>query len=883
MITAVILLLLFMLQNCGSDKADHWSQLVPESTLALFIPDDDLSLGVFMEEVYIPFLDDITPAAIQLATGFETYTGRTLKIEALLLYPDTSTEIQPAWIIRREGGLLDSLTSQFQREFEQNRYRFRGFTIEKMFIEERTVFAFETGGYTVFSESGIVLESMIRTLAGDQRSADLRNEILDPGRMILNTPSLDLWVRQLSLVNLRPFLGGIFEGTSPLSFQLANQPSALWQWQLAGQMSLSGNRSHLTRMVSAPERPFSLERYLSVNSTAFSLMRSDPNQIVIDDSSAESETDIFLAGNWSLVIRIAEALGDEIAFAAFAESGPESSSEYLYMRSLRNLSQIRSALDELHSRGLVIRDSNTYAIDSKFLGRLIGSELNPMTNFYLTLYDGAAVLALRKGLAESVGVDADRRRVLFFDDNYLRIKNSLGRNFSSIHYADAGRFGRYLQPWLYPQNYFSTIAAQLDEFVITTHLREDHSSMEVRISNFEQERAERPFREQWTFPTGTTDLTAPAVLADISGNGRNEVIFSTIHGSVSVLAADGTAIIQMSTNQDRPIGAPVVYDWYGNNQKVIMQAAGDKVYAWNRQGSLLPNFPVHLPEEITTPLKVMDITGNGVSEMILATADRNVHILNARGQSISGWPQTINSVVRSEPLIQTLAGDRSLFVISENTIHGWHTDGELRDGFPLFLPSQLTGSPFLSGSHILGAALDGNLYAVGTTPLFADTLSTTHRSDSLYIQSLQVSNSSLNATPSEHSLLIRDVETGELATEPLILLQAANGSLFLYNRNGQLRFTGSMGQPSSGRFAPLIADINSDRRMDLIALADFGRLYAWDILSGQRHLDLPTTGINYPVIDDFFRDGNKELIAHTRNGLQSWTIFFTRREVQGSE
>ena len=86
-----------------------------------------------------------------------------------------------------------------------------------------------------------------------------------------------------------------------------------------------------------------------------------------------------------------------------------------------------------------------------------------------------------------------------------------------------------------------------------------------------------------------------------------------------------------------------------------------------------------------------------------------------------------------------------------------------------------------------------------------------------------------------------------------------------------------MGQPSSTNFAPVIQDINTDQRNDLIALSDFGRLYAWDILSGERHNDLPTSAMSYPVISDFLGNGRQEIIARTREGLQCWTINYTER------
>ena len=104
------------------------------------------------------------------------------------------------------------------------------------------------------------------------------------------------------------------------------------------------------------------------------------------------------------------------------------------------------------------------------------------------------------------------------------------------------------------------------------------------------------------------------------------------------------------------------------------------------------------------------------------------------------------------------------------------------------------------------------------------------------------------------------------------MTQSTNGSVFLYNTEGKLRFTKSLGQPGSNTFVPQLADINSDRNQELLALAEFGRLFAWEILTEERLFGLPTSGMKYPVITDLNGDGQKELIAQTREGLRCWTI-----------
>lgn len=869
--------LFFVIVSCGRTTTGEWIELVPESVLAVIVP-EDRSLDEFLTAQYLPLLDDITPSAFQIITNVQQYSESPIRVNALLIYPDTSNDWQPLWITNQVSGLKSRLTSQYQRDFEQNQYEFLGTTIEKLFLADRVLFLVEIGDYTLFSESSLAIESALRTVRGRKNSLNLDHQNLTEGSIVLNTPAMDIWAKQMAQVTFRPFLGDIFHGSSPVILQLNQTENSDWNWQLAGNMQLQRDRSTLIKSVSSVPLIFTLDRFIPISAAAFSIFRLEPDAVIQVDFELPHAADQYLENNPSTIQAIQPDLGNEVAFVAFAESGPTSSSEYLFLRSVRNLSPIRAFLDDLSDRELIIKDNNTYSIDSQILGKLFGSELNTMENFYLTLFDEVISIAQRKGLAESVGGDSERRRVMFYDDDYSKVRNSLGGSLSSIFYMNSPRFSRYIQPWLYPLNYLNRVVSNLDEFIIATRLQPDSNELEITISNFERELSERPYQEQWTFPLGDSDLTGKPVFANLTGSVRDEIVFSTVNRSVYLLASDGTAVIQTSTNEDLPIGSPVVYDWYGNNQKIIMQAAGDKVYAWNSSGDLLPNFPVSVGEEITTPLTVQDFTGNGVAEMILATADRNIHILNARGQAINGWPRSTNSVVRYAPLITELDGSKSLFVFAENTLHGWYVNGLRRIEFPQFLPSQMQGRPEKFEDHLLGAGLDGNLYSIGLQPLFSDSLATSHQSESLQVQSLVVSNNSLNVTPNQAEILYRELNETQLIRNNLIVLQSSNGSIFLYQPNGELVFTRSLGQPSSETHRPTILDINGDGRQDLVALADFGRIYAWDILSGQRHLDLPTTGMSYPVIRDYFGDGYMEIIALTRNGIQCWTIYSTRFE-----
>ncbi|MEX0662726.1 MAG: hypothetical protein WEA58_07615 [Balneolaceae bacterium] len=868
--------ILLIVSSCEKVTPEHWSDLIPDAAPFVIVPQEDVTILEILDAPYSAMFDDISPSAFQLAGNLDELSAGAATVDAMILFTDTSNNWQPVWITQSVSGMMNLLKDEYQKEFDQNRYKFDNHTIEKLYISDRILYIVEMDGWTIFSESSFGIESMIRTLNGEESAMPLSDKQLAPGSFIVNTPSLDTWVQQLAQVTYRPFLSGIFDGSSPASLRTSDSEDADWSWQLSGRFSVEDTTSILIRGASSEASEFTLDRFIPINSAAFSILRLDPKMDLPTDTEPFSPADEYIAENADVWRTIANQLNSEIAVATFAESGATSSSEYMFLRRLSDATELRNSLNQLEEDEIITREDDAYLIESKWLGQLIGSEINTMGSFYLYIHQDVAIMSRRKSLAESVSSDVNRRGVMYYDDDYRMVRENQSNELSSITYMNARPFSTFIQPWLDPQGYFGTLASNLDLFVVTTEKSSGQNSVNLSVTSYQREYEDQPYREQWTFPLGGADISGVPILADISGSSRNEVIFSTKNNSVYALATDGTVFLETSTEDDEPIGPPVVYDWYGNNQQVIMQAAGRRIYAWNSNGNLLPNFPIELNETITTPITVTDVTQNGVAEVIVGTADRRLHILNSRGRSISGWPQSTNSTITNKPLLTDLNGQRSIFVSSENIVHSWEINGQPRDGFPVFLDTEIHGAPTIYENHILSAGLDGNLYAMGTETLFDDSLSTSVQDDSLNIQTLQVSSSRLNAPPTTQNLMLRNDDG--FFSEDVISLQSSNGSLFLYNTSGELRFTSSMGQSSTDEFTPVIIDIDRNQRMDVVALADFGRLYAWDILGEARLSDLPTTGMNFPLIGDLTGDGNYEIIAQTRDGLRAWTILQTTRE-----
>lgn len=823
-------------------------------------------------------MDDISPSAIQLISSLGSDLLDDVDVYAFLLYPDTASEWQPVWITSATQSDISHILPDFQRDFEQNRYDFQGYTIEKMFIADRTLFTFSSDEWSAFSESSIALEDMIRA----SRDSDYQLELsgYEPSaEWIMNLGSAGYFARHNALIALYPALDDLFSGAGILPLQMTSG-SAEGNWNMEGSVGIGQNSSDFLEIFKAEPAAFRLDRYIPVNASSFFLYRSDviTPEPVLDTLEVRSEADHFLLENSDFTERIKQQLDPETAFVTFTRSGPASESEYLYLKVASDSSAVKSLLNQMHSEDLIEKDGDTYMFNSLIGAKLFGSNLFSAPNFYLTVYDNVIALAMRKGLAESIGGDADRRRVVYYHDGYRAIADANPANLSTFFYANAQSFETYLQPWLHPQNYVHPLLNPFDQIVLTTSFDQTNQKLDVSLQNVTGTQTEQPYTEQWLFSLHDTELTGTPVTGNLTGTSSDEVVFAATNGSVYVLAADGTSIFQVSTDEDTPVGSPVLYDWYGNNSLVIMQAAGNKIYAWNSNGESLPNFPVVMREMITTPLIVEDVTNNGMGEMIVATADRNLHVLNNHGQPLGGWPQSTNAAIRDKPVIAQVNNTRSIIAFAENTLHSWSVNGNLHAGYPEFLPVQINGSPAVAGNHVIGSGMDGKLYAVGSTPLFTDSLSTRISQGSLLLESLTVANTRLLSAPYYHEDIQLRGPSG-LIRGDVIALQASNGSIFLHHSNGTPISIHAMGQPGSDTVSPFITDLTGDGRNDLIALAEFGRLYAWDVLSGERLTDLPTAGMTYPYIGDFLNNGKIEIIAQTRDGLICWTINSSRREV----
>lgn len=861
--SGLFVLVLIAIAACSSVPDRPWSDAIPEKSPFIIIPEEDATLNSVLQSPYVPFLDDITASAIQLLSPIDSTATENIDLQGIILYTGTNNQLETVWIAESTGNIMQLLKENFYQEFSQNEYIFNDIIIHILHMGDRRLFAAQIHDNLLFSESSLGVEDAIRAYLGKMPRAKLDNLSLEPGHIVMNTPSLEGWVEQLANVTHRPTIQGAFTGTEPTLLSvnqiIEEQNSSV---QLSGTIPLNEDvPSELVAAVASENAPIALDRYISSNAAAFGLFRQQPRQVAPTSLPDTTRLDSMLMEKGAKYTDLARTLDSEYSLVLYAQSGFLSTGEHLFLRKLSNPNSLRQELSDLESEGYIEERDGAYFVQSTAIAKLIGSPLCTFREFYLDITGGAVAISKRKGLVDVISSDRDRRRTIFYEQDFRDRKENLPDEISSLFVTNPD-FHSFIEPFLSPDNYLNAITSKFNTLFVSTALDENEENLAFNVRSYQTGADAEPYEEKWLFPTGA-DLTGKPALVNIGGSNHDEIIFASESGNIYALAADGTVVMEANTGTDQPVGPPVVYDWYGTNQNVILIPAGNKIYGWDDNGQELPQFPFELDEQIISPLVVDDVDQDGLPNAIVATADRRLHALNGRGENISGWPVTTNAEINTPPTVADYHGSKTIIAFSENAVHAWQPSGSERQYFPKFINASLNGSPIIFEDNILGNGADGYLYSLGDQKLFADSLnvyeSTSESSD---IEAIYVANTALEGSPSVHNL-----------SESMILTMSSNGSLFLINSSGQLQFTQNMGQPAASSFSPFIADIDQNNQDDIIALANFGRLYVWEINSGNRIYSVPTSAMRYPIVTDIDRDGYNELIAQTQEGLRTWTIF----------
>ncbi|MCH6234556.1 hypothetical protein [Cognataquiflexum rubidum] len=190
-------------------------------------------------------------------------------------------------------------------------------------------------------------------------------------------------------------------------------------------------------------------------------------------------------------------------------------------------------------------------------------------------------------------------------------------------------------------------------------------------------------------------IYGPASIRNFNDNSVEFVVQDELN-RIYLLTNEGEEVF--SSDLDGPVISEVFqFDYYKNGKLQLLFATKEKIYAMDRTGVSLPEFPIQIAGETISHLNLLDYEGNR-NYRIFASSDRGtLYLFDKNGTVLEGWDtKSIGSPLATKPAHHRVAGigDRMVAMGSKGSIHFFSRRGEVEPGSPIQINGEL-GSDYV--------------------------------------------------------------------------------------------------------------------------------------------------------------------------------------------
>lgn len=188
----------------------------------------------------------------------------------------------------------------------------------------------------------------------------------------------------------------------------------------------------------------------------------------------------------------------------------------------------------------------------------------------------------------------------------------------------------------------------------------------------------------WPFDTKSSNLSSAAV-GDLDADGVPEVLFGAEDGRVYCVGADGSSVWTYDTGSVVS-ATPALFDLINgvpSTLEVVVADAAGNVHILDASGHLLPGWPVDAGGAVVASPAVGDLDGAGSPEIVVVAGVKgggsSIHVFTPTGSSIGGrWPLVLPDVITSSPALGDVLGDADLEIVTGDqagALRAWVVDG----------------------------------------------------------------------------------------------------------------------------------------------------------------------------------------------------------------
>ena len=161
--------------------------------------------------------------------------------------------------------------------------------------------------------------------------------------------------------------------------------------------------------------------------------------------------------------------------------------------------------------------------------------------------------------------------------------------------------------------------------------------------------------------------TAP-IIVDVDSDGDYEIVAGNNSGALYVLHHDGTIFAEYDTGDDIRGGISVC-DLNNDGQlDLLFGGYDDKIHVWDPVADeLLAGWPVDLGFNILSEPLVADLDGDGQVEVLAARKTGKIFAYESDGSMMPNFPISISGSIESTPVIEDIDNDGDLEIIVGST------------------------------------------------------------------------------------------------------------------------------------------------------------------------------------------------------------------------
>lgn len=125
---------------------------------------------------------------------------------------------------------------------------------------------------------------------------------------------------------------------------------------------------------------------------------------------------------------------------------------------------------------------------------------------------------------------------------------------------------------------------------------------------------------------------------------------------------------------------------YDGKEEIVFATYDSTLHVLNGRGEELANWPQKLPDKLDASPALGDINGDGVLEIVIACQNDSIYAFRSYGARVTGWPQSLGFGSGATPSIADLDMDGNVDVIFGcDSVRAWKgSDGSILPGWPVY-------------------------------------------------------------------------------------------------------------------------------------------------------------------------------------------------------